>query len=66
MLPVQVKGDRWYYVPYLGYVTSFVTQQQRRVLMGLVVLGLIGYAGDMFLGAVKERRRPAQPVEVTA
>ena len=66
VLPVQVQGTRWYSIPYLGYATSFVTNQQRGVIMALVVLGLIGYAGAMFLGAVKDRRRPTQPVEVTS
>jgi signal peptidase I len=66
VLPVQVQGTRWYSIPYLGYATSFVTNQQRGVIMALVVLGLIGYAGSMFLGAVKDRRRPTQPVEVTS
>jgi signal peptidase I len=66
VLPVQVQGTRWYSIPYLGYATSFVTNQQRGVIMALVVLGLIGYAGSMFLGAVKDRRRATQPVEVTS
>ncbi|GCD88795.1 signal peptidase I [Nocardioides sp. LS1] len=57
VLPVQVKGERWYSIPYLGYVTSFVTSQQREALSILVVLGLIGYAGANFRGAIKERRR---------
>lgn len=56
VLPVQVKGERWYSIPYLGYVTSFVTGQQREVLSIVVVLGLIGYALSMFRGALKERR----------
>jgi signal peptidase len=63
VLPVQVKGTRWYSIPYLGYATSFVTNEQRGVITGLVVLGLVGYALAMFLGAVRERRRPAQPAE---
>lgn len=64
--PAQVKGTRWYAIPYLGYATSLVTSEQRGVLMALVMLGLVGYAGTMFLGAVKDRRRPAQPVEVAS
>ena len=64
VLPVQVQGTRWYSIPYLGYATSFVTDQRHDHSSLLVVLGLIGYAGAMFLGAVKDRRRPAQPVEV--
>lgn len=79
VLPVQVKGERWYSIPYLGYATSFVTGQQREVLSIVVVLGLITYAGAMFRGALKDRRRtpvvlhidqpvaaeqPHQPVDV--
>ena len=66
VLPVQVKGTRWYSIPYLGYATSFVTNEQRGVITGLVVLGLGGYALAMFLGAVRERRRPAQSAEAVS
>lgn len=61
VLPVQLQGRKWYAVPYLGYVTSFVGEQQRGVVTGLVVLGLLGYAGNMFLGAARERRRRRRP-----
>ena len=57
VLPVQIKGERWYYVPYLGYATTFVTQQQRSVLMGIVVIGLLLYAGNMFRESIRDRRR---------
>jgi signal peptidase len=66
VLPVQVKGTRWYSIPYLGYATSFVTNEQRGVFTGLVVLGLVGYAMAMFVGTVRERRRPAQPAEAVS
>ena len=76
VLPMQVKGTRWYSIPYLGYATSLVTQDQRQLITALIVLGLVGYAGAMFRGAVKERRRrpteaaeatePAEPVDVTS
>lgn len=70
VLPVQVKGERWYAIPYLGYVTSFVTSQQRGVLTVLVALGLLGYAVVQLVGARRDKRRrvvvevssePAQP-----
>jgi signal peptidase len=57
VLPVQVQGTRMYYVPYLGYVTSFITQQQRSVLTGIVVVGLLLYAANMFRESVRDRRR---------
>jgi len=66
VLPVQVKGTRWYSIPYLGYATSLVTHEQRGVFTGLVVLGLGGYALAMFVGAVRERRRPPQPAEAVS
>jgi signal peptidase len=55
--PAQLKGRLWYRVPYLGYVTSFVTQQQRGVLVVLAGIGLGGYALLQFRGAWLERRR---------
>jgi signal peptidase len=66
VLPVQVQGTKWYAIPYLGYATSFVTNEQRGVITRLVGLGLGGYAVAMFLGAVRERRRPAQPAEAVS
>lgn len=77
VLPVQVKGVRWYAVPYLGYVTSLVTDQQRRLLMTLVALGLLGYAVAMVRNALRDRRsaradqaapapRPTSRAEVTS
>ena len=57
VMPVQIKGERWFYVPYLGYVTSVITGEQRQIGLATVVLGLFGYAGVMFLGAAKDRRR---------
>ncbi len=66
--PVQVKGVRWYSVPYLGYLTSFVTEQQRSALTVLVAVGLLGYAALMFGRAAFGRRknRTQVPVEPSA
>jgi signal peptidase len=63
VLPVQVQGTRWYSIPYLGYVTSLVSERQRGVLTGLVALGLMGYAGTMFRGAVRDRRREERSLD---
>jgi signal peptidase len=57
VMPVQIKGERWYYVPYLGYATSVITGEQRQIGMVTVVVGLLGYAGVMFIGAERDRRR---------
>lgn len=52
---VQIRGVAWYAVPYLGYVTSAITGEQRRIaLIGLVTF-LLGYAGYMFVSAGRDR-----------
>jgi signal peptidase len=56
VMPVQIKGERWYYVPYLGYATSFVTGEQRQMGQTVVTVGLLGYAAAMFAGAARARR----------
>jgi len=57
VVPDQLKGRLWYGVPYLGYVTSAVSNQQRGLVIGLIALGLGGYAVVQFRGAMQERRR---------
>jgi signal peptidase len=57
VMPVQIKGERWYYVPYLGYVTSVITGEQRQIGLVTVVVGLFGYAGVTFVSAARDRRR---------
>lgn len=53
--PVQVKGERWYDVPYVGYATSLLTGPQRRVATVAAATGLFLYALLMFAGAAAGR-----------
>ncbi|MBO3665105.1 signal peptidase I [Microbacterium stercoris] len=55
VLPEQVIGVRWYHVPLLGYVNTLVSGDQRQVVLGLVVTGLLGYAAFMFIGSWRDR-----------
>lgn len=55
VMSVQVKGVRWYSVPYLGYGTTLVTGEERQIAMILVVSGLLLYAAYMFTGAARDR-----------
>ncbi len=59
--PVQIRGERAYYVPYLGYVTTLVGGTQRHWAIVLVVVSLLGYAATMFAGAARERRGQRHP-----
>lgn len=55
----QIVGERWYFVPYLGYLTNLLTGRQREVVLGLAVAALLIYALVMFAGAARDRlRRP--------
>lgn len=57
VMPVQIRGQRWYYVPYLGYVTNVVTGQQRQVVLVGVITFLLLYAAAMFGSAARDRVR---------
>ena len=56
--PVQIMGERMYFVPHVGRVTTYITSAQRDVAMAIIVVGLFGYAAFMFAAAVIERRTP--------
>lgn len=54
--PEQVRGERWYSVPYLGYVSTVLTGQQRGTAVTAVASGLLLYAAWMVGGLVRDRR----------
>jgi signal peptidase len=54
---VQIRGVKWYAVPYLGYVTSAITSGQRHVATVAIVTFLLGYAAFMFGSAGRDRLR---------
>ncbi|MFL6061725.1 MAG: signal peptidase I [Marmoricola sp.] len=56
---VQVRGERWYDVPYLGYVTSLVGTRQRDLAQTLVVAFLLAYAAAMITTGLRDRRSVA-------
>jgi signal peptidase len=53
--PAQIKGVVWYAIPYLGYVTSVVSAQQRHVATVVIVAFLVGYAAFMLASAGRDR-----------
>jgi signal peptidase len=65
--PVQIRGKRWYSVPWLGFANRYVDGDERQVVT-LVAAGALGvYALAMFAGAANDRRRPGRlrPAEGT-
>lgn len=55
--PVQIKGQRWYSVPYLGRVNTLLNGSQRQDGVIVVAVLLLAYAAFMFTGSIAERRR---------
>lgn len=55
--PVQIRGEEWYHVPYVGYVNSLLSGQQRGIGRLVIAGALLSYAAWMIAGAVRERRR---------
>ena len=55
--PEQIRGKRWYSVPYLAWPTLKVGANIRQVVVLGAVLVLLGYALASFAGAALDRRR---------
>jgi len=55
--PVQVKGEVWYAVPWLGHLNSWLSGGQRQWASYGVGAGLVVYALVMAVGTVVDRRR---------
>lgn len=54
---VQLRGTLWYEVPFVGRVTLLSDPHTKRILSVALAACLVGYAGWMFLGAWRQRRR---------
>lgn len=55
--PAQVRGTLWYAVPELGRVNILLSGQEHQLVVYGAVAVLAVYAGTMFAGAARERRR---------
>ncbi|OUZ12572.1 signal peptidase I [Aeromicrobium sp. PE09-221] len=55
--PVQVRGELWYAVPYLGHLHRWLSGSQRTTLTSVVAGGLSAYAAVMLGGAWRDRAR---------
>src|SRR5262245_8639093 len=58
---VQVRGELWYRVPYLGYVSRWFTGGQREGIALLLAGGLIGYAVWQLVAARRDRAAGLTP-----
>lgn len=60
VMPVQIRGVRWYSIPYLAYPSLLVNGNVREVVVMGAVAVLIGYSLASFGGAIRDRRRRKQ------
>lgn len=59
---VQIRGEVWYSVPYLGHVNNALNGEERQMLVYAVAAALLGYAAFMATSTARDmarsRRRP--------
>lgn len=60
--PVQVRGELWYSIPYVGHASAVLTGSQRELIAKAVAAMLIAYALVMFGGAFRSRMSKAEGV----
>jgi signal peptidase len=53
----QVRGRLWYAVPFVGRFINVLTGRQREAAVWLIGAALLAYAGVMFAGAFRDRRK---------
>lgn len=62
--PVQIRGEKWYSVPYLGYASNALTGDQRQVGVYSLAGLLLAYAASVYIKAIRRRlRRPDETIE---
>jgi signal peptidase len=54
---VQVRGEVWYSLPWVGRLNVLFTGDQRDLLARVVGLGLVAYAGSVVLAGWRRRQR---------
>lgn len=65
--PAQVKGEVWYSVPKVGYVSVWLAGGWVRTALDVVAVGLLLYgAGFLACGLLERRRRADRPEEASA
>ena len=57
---VQVRGELWYHVPFLGYVGALLTGGQRQGIAVAAAAALVAYAAWQVVQTGRERRRKAE------
>lgn len=57
---IQIRGEAWYAVPYLGWLNKLLDSTQRQWAVYAIAALLIGYAIVLWTGALRDRVRTHQ------
>ena len=57
ILPLQIKGDVWYSIPYVGWVNNAINGSNRTWIVPIIAVGLFAYAGFTVISAIMSRKR---------
>ena len=57
VLPLQIKGDVWYSIPYVGWVNAAINGSNRSWIVPIVATALFAYAGFTVVSAIIARKR---------
>lgn len=63
--PVQVRGEVWYHLPYVGYASQTLSTDQRHWVTNIIVGALFLYAAWQFWSYFRDRRRRTEEPQLT-
>jgi signal peptidase len=55
--PPQVRGELWYAIPIIGWLSAILSGEIRTVLSAAVITMLLGYAAWMIVSSVRDRAK---------
>ncbi len=61
VLPAQIRGERWYAVPWLGHLGAVLDPARRQLVSVVVAFGLLGYAASVAVRGWRRRARRTSP-----
>ena len=57
VVPEQIKGKVWYSIPYIGWLNTLMNGQNRGIIIQILAVGLLLYAGYMVASSIAGRAR---------
>lgn len=53
----QIRGELWYSIPYVGWLTNVITGDMRGTIITIAVVVLFGYAAWMIFSGLRDKRK---------